>query len=157
MIEGVTFTYLNEEQCNYIWDNMREHDKVETEAFGFTKENAFRSLQTCNETVCGLKDDVPVAIFGFITTPGTIRFNFLATKDCEKYWLTITKIAKSYIKYNINNFPQLRPIIEVWEGHTVSRRWLKLFGFEETKAYRFTPKGKMIFMEYNKYKQNKEK
>ena len=151
MIDGVTFTNITEQQTLYIWDNLRDYDKVELQAAKFTRENIYEFLQANDETVCGLMNDVPVAIFGYVTTTATIRFNFFATNECKDYWKTITKSARSYMRWNIQKYPALRPIIEVWEKHLESRMWLKYLGFRETRAYRRTPYGKLIFVEYDKY------
>ena len=149
----VAFEYPTEEHVTHIWNNLREADKVELAVDGMTAENAFQYISHWNEAQCGLADGEPVAIFGYTQTAATIRFNFFCTPRADSFWKTITKTAKSYIKWNVRNFPQLRPVIEVWEGHTQSLRWLKHLGFKPTGAFRYTPHGKLIFVEYDKYKE----
>ena len=147
-MNGVSFSYPSEEQVHHILDNLREHDKVELSVVGMTRENAFERLSQCDETQIGSYDGEPVAVIGYMTTAATIRFNFFSTNECNKHWLLITRMAKAYVQYNIKKYPQLRPIIEVWEGHSTSVRWLKILGFKPTGAYRHTPYGKMLFVEY---------
>ena len=147
-MNDVSFSYVDEEQFFYIWDNLREHDRIELTVVGVTRENAIERMSWCDETQIGSIDGVPLAVIGYVTTAATIRFNFFATDECDKHWLLITRMSKAYVQYNIKKHPHLRPIIEVWEGHSTSVRWLKLLGFKPTGAYRHTPFGKMLFVEY---------
>lgn len=129
---------------------MREADRVELQAAGVTAENFKDALKHTTETQVVLDDGVPLAMYGYVIYGKTIRFNFFATDECRRYWKTITRSARSYMRYHIEKNPHHRAILEVWEGHDAARRWLQRLGFVELKAYRYTAHGRMIYMEYRR-------
>ena len=151
MRNDAVFTELNEQQLDTVIKNLREHDAVELSIFGVNADNAWRHMQNMDENICVEIDGVPICVFGYVLTALTIRFNFFGTKCVDKNWKQITRSADSYIQYYMRKFPLRRGIIEVWEGHKNSRRWLKLLNFKETSAYRSSKYGRTIFVEYNKY------
>jgi hypothetical protein len=149
--KDATFTELTETQLNFVLTNLREHDEVELNIFGITAENAWGHMQNMDENICVEIDGEPICVFGYVLTATTIRFNFFGTHKVDTNWKQITKSADSYITYYMRKFPLRRGVIEVWEGHVNSRRWLRLLNFIETCAYRSTKYGRTIFVEYNKY------
>ena len=151
MRDTVEFSELSETQLAYIFPRLREYDRQELEIFGYTDENAWEQIQHCDQAICGILNNEPVCVFGYSLTPTTMRFGFFGTDKVERYWKRITKGAQSYLKYQMQQHPSHRPVIEVWEQHTQSRRWLKLLGFEESSTYRTTSKGRTIFLHFNKY------
>ena len=154
MREEISFSELSKEQLSFVIQHLRDYDRVELGISGWTPENAWDRSCTCDETLCGMVNGRPVCVFGYVTTPTTIRFNFYGTDEVAQNWFQITRSAKAYIDYIRKKYWYLTPVIEVWEGHHQSRRWLKRLGFEETQSYRTTPHGRTIFLKFNKY--NKE-
>ena len=151
MRKDAVFTELHEHQLDFVIANLREHDAVELSIFGVQQDNAWQHMQTMNENICVEINGEPICVFGYVLTATTIRFNFFGTDKVDENWKQITRSAQSYISYYMRKFPLHRGLIEVWEGHVNSRRWLKLLNFRETQAYRKTKHGRTIFVEYNKY------
>lgn len=152
MQEGATFEPLTKKHFNYIWKHMRDYDKVEMNIVGGTSNaKAWKIYKACDENIVGLVDNVPICLFGHTHTINTIRFNFISTDEVNKYWKQITKSARSYINWIMSQNPKKRGVIEVWEEHEPSRKWLKILGFRETNTFRNTIYGKTIFVEFHKY------
>lgn len=151
MRNDATFTTLTEQQLSYILKNLRPHDEIELRIFDMNQNNAWKYMSEMAENICVEICGEPICVFGYLLTKSTIRFNFFGTSKVDQNWKQITKSADSYISYYMKKYPLHRGIIEVWEGHTNSRRWLKMLNFVETKSYRKTKHGRTIFVEYNKY------
>jgi hypothetical protein len=146
---------MDEQQLDFIIQNLRPADETELLAAGITPKNAWEKLQSCDENIAVEIDGEPLCVFGYVLTAATIRFNFFGTQKVEQNWKQITRSVRSYMHYYIRKYPTLKGVIEVWEGHTTSIRWLKLLGFAETAAYRRTKYGRLIFVQFNKYNNNR--
>ena len=151
MPDVVEYSELTEQQLAHIYPRLRDYDRQELEIFGYTDENAWQQVQNSDQAICGILNGEPVCVFGYSLTPTTIRFGFFGTDKIERYWKRITKGARSYLRFQMQQHPSHKPVIEVWEKHHQSRRWLRLLGFQESSTYRTTNKGRTIFLHFYKY------
>lgn len=150
MYTDIEFTYLEPEQMDFIWENMRETDKRELEIHGYTDDNYQDRMKNWDQVICGLYKGSPVAVYGYFLRQNIIYFGFFSTNEIKHFYKTMTKIARIYIQNRLDEFPDKDGVILVWEKHREAIIWIKRLGFHHAPSFVDTKFGRLLYMrKYN--------
>lgn len=138
---------LELEDAEYIRDHLRPADKKELELYGFRTPEEWCRKTPEADMWCGKIDGVPVCAFGVWYTGWTVQFAFFGTDIIDQHPLKFTRAAKCYIESQMQRYFPARGTVLVWEGHTHSRKWLKMLGFKDTGYTTVKNGGRFILVE----------
>lgn len=148
MNNGIKITKCSPQQLDYVWQNLRPADRAELEISGRTDCNYRGLLKDCTELECGEVDGVPVACRGYTVENGTIYMGFFATPESERWWLSITRMAKAYIEIVKSRYPGLPIVVACDARHSHSLKWLGVLGFEWDGTWLNLPGGRLIGLKH---------
>lgn len=126
----ITIREATIEDAKYIGGHLREDDRREVEALGFTPECAtVFSYSGSDEAYTGCVDGVPAMIFG-IGAPSLADETSvwaLGTPLCDRVPLAMVRIGREAVK----RFLEKNPVLTNWcdARYTKTIKWLKLLGF----------------------------
>lgn len=126
---------LNRDDLRFVWRNLRLYDLLELTLQGYDDKNVMRALNN-PVALSGKYRSDPFCVFGCHETEGTVFIWFFATNDFARHWRKIHKVSTQFIQEVRQRFPGKHVLVEVWEAHEESMRWLKRIGFERTNHYR---------------------
>lgn len=133
---------LNRDDLRFVWKHLRTYDLLELTLQGYDEKNVYRALN--NEVaLAGKYRRDPFCAFGGHETQGAVFIWFFATNEFYRHWRKITKLAGPFIAELRKRYPGKAVLVEVWEKHEESLRWLCRLGFERTNHYR-TVKGEYL-------------
>ncbi|WP_421876616.1 hypothetical protein [Pacificispira sp.] len=128
------FELLTEQTLDYLWRNFRDIDRRECEAVGITEDNyRYYYLEMAPEPwIVALVDGVPVCMMGCWPIKHCVWFCLLGTEQMDRYWVRLTRNARSFIKNRLDDYLGCRGMVVILEEATQARRWLEYLGFEQT-------------------------
>lgn len=95
-------------------------------------------------------DKRPIAMFGVSVGLGAMYFWFLATEEWEenpRHWITCHMFAQEFIdQMQVKHFGK-RALIQVWEKHEQSVKWINRLGFKYTGHYTNRGDERLLYME----------
>lgn len=141
---------LTKERLDYVWSNLRPQDKIECELQGMDENNYQNLLAYSDNPLAGLKSKTPFCCFGVIPRERVIHHWFVGTTQLDdepKLWFLIHPIAKAWIAREGAKHFGKKQVVEVWEGHTQSIKWLKRLGFGFTPHARGKEGERLMLME----------
>ena len=144
----IRYEPLNKKALLFIWDRMRKRDKEEAKALGQSRKKIVGQLNN-TEMICAYANGIPAAAFGFSATARCIYFFFFGTDRVTSHIKTLTKSSRSYVEYTMQQYPEHRALVLVWEKHTDARKWLAVIGFKPLSAYVSTKSGRFLYYEYH--------
>lgn len=137
-------------EYNEVIRNLRPYDAEEMKRSGYTRKNLLRMFDLGPDQprwMVGLYRGKPVCVFGHHFTPWLCYFMFLGTPDIDTKMKLFTRYARTYIGNVCDSYPDYRAVVAVWEGHTDSRDWLRILGFNETGAVLWRANNRFLLVE----------
>ena len=132
--KDLDFDLLDQESLDYVWQNLREHDRTELALQNYTDEN-YSSFLTHSEAYSAHFKGNPIFAFGMSIRSHCMYFWLIATDELDKnkqLWKSAHELALAYIPKQAEiNFGK-RQLVEVWIKHRNSVRWLNRLGFTDT-------------------------
>ena len=134
-----------------ILDNLREYDRLETEAYGFGDINhrdlIAYALKVAVKKQVGFYKNKPIFVCGLAkVSDSVLEVWFLASNEIRKgHFLDITEKASNIL----GEYSSFDIKVLVWNKHKVSHAWLKKLGFHKTSE-RVMPETGETFYDYLK-------
>lgn len=149
------FVFPTQELIEYLAENLRSEDVAEVAASSGLSplEALMRSWD--DSTTIGMKDGVPVLIFGVAHNDHVEGEGFpwmLATDDLEKCPVAFMKECRKWVDWMHDGYPKLRNFVDA--RNKVHIKWLKYLGFEFIKLHESFGVQGLPFWEFTKEKVN---
>lgn len=96
--------------------------------------------------VSAAHENIPVLCAGYQTFPNVYWYWFIATPLVRDFFKNITREAKRMITKNQKTNPQARHIVQVWNKHQDSVKWLNILKFKPFSSF-FVGNEKILLME----------
>ena len=117
------------EDLDYIWQNLREPDRREVELQGLTNEN-YKRLLDYPEALVGKYQGTPVCFFALCYTDKVVYLICIATEQIYSVFKYFHVGAMCFVETVRQRHWNRRILVEVWEEHNHSIKWLKRLGFK---------------------------
>lgn len=143
---------LTADHLKYIWEHLREYDRVELE-LQYEDADSILRYADYEGSLCGLQDNVPFCAWGTAERHSTYFHWFFATELLEEQpalWRIIHRVGKEWLAQVTAEKFGKRGLVQVWEEHKTSIRWLERLGFERTKHVTGKQGQRLVIMERNK-------
>jgi hypothetical protein len=137
-IDDFAITELDRPALDYVWQHMRRRDREEVLLQGLTNDNYAAMILANSEKFSTSLDGVPLAVFGAIETKGCFWIFFMATDALRRHLRLFTDCAIGFIEYLRRKYFGKRCLVNVWQEHTQSVRWLASLGFAEVERIAYS-------------------
>jgi len=125
---------LQFDHYEYVIDNMRHWDHMEIMLQGFTKRKLLKMFDNLHG-VSATHENIPVLCAGYQTFPNIFWYWFIATPMVKDFFKNITREAKQMIEHNEKSNPDARHIVQVWNKHNDSLKWLNILNFKPFSSF----------------------
>lgn len=125
---------LRFDHYEYVIEHMRQWDHMEVMLQGYTKKQLLKMFDNL-QGVSATHEDIPVLCAGYQTFPNVYWYWFIATPLVRDFFKNITREAKKMITKNQKTNPQARHIVQVWNKHQDSVKWLNILKFKPFSSF----------------------
>jgi len=122
---------LTQQSLSYIWNNLRDYDREELVLQGYDAKAVQRHLGHPFAFV-GLEGGKPFVAFGATQYESCVFVWCFGTDRLDCNWKTVHSLATAFLSNLVSKYFGLSVCVQVWEGHTRSRAWLRRLGFRDT-------------------------
>ena len=125
---------LNKKHFEYVINHMRWWDEMEIMLQGYTKKKMLEMFDNLHGVSATYKN-IPLLCAGYQTFPNIYWYWFLATPMVTEHFVDITRQARNMIKKNEQQTPKARHIVQVWNKHQHSVKWLNILNFKPFSSF----------------------
>lgn len=125
---------LNRQHYQYVVNHMRWWDEMEIMLQGYTKKRMLDMFDDLHG-VSATHGDIPVLCAGYQTFPNVYWYWFIATPMVAEHFVDITRNAQKMIEKNEQETPDARHIVQVWNKHQHSIKWLNILNFKQFSSF----------------------
>ena len=126
---------LNFDHYEYVINNMRHWDHMEIMLMGFTKPLLVRHFDHMRG-LTATHDDTPVLAAGYKQTEDACWWWFFGTPMVRDFFNEITTGSNRYIEKVMQQHRHKRHVVQVWNKHQDSVKWLNILKFQQFSSYR---------------------
>ena len=119
---------------DYVVRNMRQWDEMEVMLQGYTKTQLMEMFDNLHG-VSATHQDIPVLCAGYQTFPKVYWYWFFATPMVRDFFIDITRHAQEMIRENEQRDPDARHVVQVWNKHQDSVKWLNILNFKPFSSF----------------------
>ena len=126
---------LNYPHFEYVANNCRVADELESMFMGYTKKNLLQKFNQLEDGVTGTYYHYPFLAAGTHVMDDEVWYWFFATPIVKDFFIRITREAENLIKRSMIKHPDKRHLVQVWSKHIDSVKWLNTLKFKQFSSY----------------------